>query len=111
MDQRVSCKYINEMIFEEVGCPGGTHVVSVCVDISAQAVFLIHFTFSYRGKFLRNIDQLGLEFHKVYKNVKAFARIVKGLYANGFKIIHWEPNKAAMPDPKHGYRLFEIVIW
>ena len=66
--------------------------------------------FSSSTHLLQNIDQLGIEFHKVMRNIRGFARIVKGLTSHGYKVVHWEPNMAAMPDKQTGYSLFEVVF-
>ena len=59
---------------------------------------------------LKNVQQIGFEFHGVHSNLKLFSEIVVKLHQQGFRVISYEPNFCQLPKENHLYNLFEIVF-
>jgi hypothetical protein len=58
---------------------------------------------------LKNILQIGIEFHQVPRKVKVYFQMVQELYKLGFKTIRWDPNLVAFPG-RGPINFFEIVF-
>ena len=57
---------------------------------------------------LRNIKQIGIEFHDVQTKIAAYFRAVRSLYREGFVAVAWDPNITTHPIGFYDY--FEIVF-
>ena len=58
---------------------------------------------------LKNVLQIGVEFHDVVNHINDFLAIVVGLYKSGFVTIAWEPNTVVKPE-SGPFAYFEIVF-
>ena len=58
---------------------------------------------------LKNVLQIGVEFHDVVNHINDFLAIVVGLYKLGFVTIAWEPNMVAKKEGAP-FAYFEIVF-
>ena len=56
---------------------------------------------------LDNVRQLGIEFHKVSKNIKQYFTIMQQLYKMGFVTIAWDLTTKPQKGP---FEYFEIVL-
>ena len=66
----------------------------------------VNFAFSNS---IKNVQQIGIEFHRVPANIAAYFTIVQQLYRLGFKTIAWDPNLTTKPT-QGPFQFFEIVF-
>ena len=59
---------------------------------------------------LKNVLQIGLEFHRVPQYIKVYFGLVQELYKLGYKTISWDPNLGAQKGFGTAINFFEIVF-
>ena len=59
---------------------------------------------------LKNVRQMGFEFHKILEYPRIFSQIIVDLHRLGFKVISYDPNLHVLPKETNFFSYSEIVF-